>query len=87
VNKEIFPKRNNTMRKQRRFLRVLFTGVFIFVLSTPFLSTKENPFNKLRINGKRLEQRILELAEFGKDDRPEKRPEFRTSSHSFWVTF
>jgi N-carbamoyl-L-amino-acid hydrolase len=68
VNKEIFPKRNNTMRKQRRFLRVLFTGVFIFVLSTPFLSTKENPFNKLRINGKRLEQRILELAEFGKND-------------------
>ena len=55
------------MSKQRIFLRIFFPGVLVLVLSALFLSAKENPFKELRINGKRLEQRILELAEFGKN--------------------
>ena len=56
------------MSKQRIFLRKFFPGVFVLVLSALFLSAKENPFKELRINGKRLEQRISKLAEFGKND-------------------
>ncbi len=57
------------MRKQRKYLRIFFPGVFVLVLSALFMRATENPFKELRINGKRLEQRILELAEFGKNDR------------------
>jgi N-carbamoyl-L-amino-acid hydrolase len=55
------------MSKQRIGFRIFFPGVLVLVLSALFLSAKENPFKELRINGKRLEQRILELAEFGKN--------------------
>jgi len=40
----------------------------VLVLSAFFMSAKETPFKELRINGKRLEQRILELSQFGKND-------------------
>jgi len=41
----------------------------MLVLSALFMRATETPFKELKINGKRLEQRILELAEFGKNDR------------------
>ena len=56
------------MRKQKIFLRVFFPGLFVLFLSALLISAEENPFQELRINGKRLEQRILKLAEFGKND-------------------
>jgi N-carbamoyl-L-amino-acid hydrolase len=56
------------MRSQKISLRIFFPGVFVLILSALFLSTEENPFQELRVNGKRLEQRILKLAEFGKND-------------------
>jgi len=56
------------MRNQKIFLRIFFPGVFVLIQSALFLSAPENPFQELRINGKRLEQRILKLAEFGKND-------------------
>jgi N-carbamoyl-L-amino-acid hydrolase len=56
------------MRKQRIFLRIFFPGVLVLLVSAFFMSAKENPFKELRINGKRLEQRIIELAQFGKND-------------------
>jgi len=56
------------MSKQRICLRIFFPGVFVLVLSAFFMSAKETPFKELRINGKRLEQRILELSQFGKND-------------------
>ena len=56
------------MRNQKIFVRIFFPGVLVFILSVLFLSAEENPFQELRINGKRLEQRISKLAEFGKND-------------------
>ncbi|MGD8536786.1 MAG: Zn-dependent hydrolase [Candidatus Aminicenantes bacterium] len=56
------------MRKQKICLRIFLPGVFVLILLALFMRAKENPFKGLRINGKRLEQRILELAEFGKND-------------------
>ena len=56
------------MRNQKIFLRIFFPVVFVLIQSALFLSAPENPFQELRINGKRLEQRILKLAEFGKND-------------------
>jgi len=61
-------KRNNTMRNQKMFLRIFFPGVFVFIFSALFLRATEIPFSELRINAKRLEQRIMKLAEFGKND-------------------
>ncbi len=61
--------KENVMRKKRIGLKIFFPGVFVLVLSALFMRATENPFEELRINGKRLEQRILELAEFGKNDR------------------
>jgi N-carbamoyl-L-amino-acid hydrolase len=56
------------MRKQRICLLIFFPGVLVLLVSAFFMSAKENPFKELRINGKRLEQRIIELAQFGKND-------------------
>ncbi len=56
------------MRKQRKYLRIFFPGALVLVLSALFMRATENPFKELRINGKRLDQRISELAELGKND-------------------
>ncbi len=56
------------MRNQKIFLYIFFPGVFVIILSALLLSAKENLFPELRINGRRLEQRILKFAEFGKTD-------------------
>lgn len=46
---------------------MLVVGLFVCFTSTPRAVQREAPYRHLRVNARRIEQRILQLAEFGKN--------------------
>lgn len=55
------------MKKRRVFLIAVFVGVFFLCQAFSPAQESDNPFQKIRVNAKRIEQRILKLAEFGRN--------------------
>jgi N-carbamoyl-L-amino-acid hydrolase len=55
------------MGKRGFFLTVILTGAFFLCQAISFALESDNPFQKIRINAKRIEQRIMKLAEFGRN--------------------
>lgn len=55
--------------ERRKFLKQAALTTFGMGLGSSLLSNSRYPRNSLRVNGKRIEQRIFELAKFGVDDK------------------
>ena len=57
------------MKKFWSYASFVILGAFILLLSVSSASQKGPDYGQLRVNGQRIEKRIMELAEFGKDSR------------------
>jgi len=63
----LYQKGGEVMNKRPVFLISFCLGIFFFCQGISPAKESDDPFREIRVNAKRIEQRILKLAEFGKN--------------------